>query len=106
MMSDSIIKYRTTLMNSKIEVVNCIRETESSVFLAGSDMRGKFKERREGKKTEWQQYHDTWSDAHSFLINRAEKEVLDARHRLEFANGRLGNIKGMKPPSETQQESA
>lgn len=40
----------------------------------------------------------TWKLAHEELLDRADKEVVLARRRLEIANGFLGNVKGMRDP--------
>lgn len=45
-------------------------------------------------------YHDSWESAHAYLITQAEGVVSSARRSLEIAYGKLGNIKGMKKPSE------
>jgi hypothetical protein len=44
-------------------------------------------------------FHDTWKAAHEYLLNKAEREVANARRMLLSANSKLGNIKGMKPPA-------
>lgn len=45
---------------------------------------------------------DTWQEAHAALLAAAEQEVAAARLHLQRLNGRLGNVKGMKPPQEDQ----
>jgi hypothetical protein len=95
-----IIKFKTSAINSKIERVECLRETGQSVFLVSSGfMARKSGERRAAKHSEWEQYHDTWEAAHAYLLRQAQDEVDACRRRLEGANGRLGQIKGMKKPS-------
>jgi hypothetical protein len=87
-----MIKYRTAW--NEIEALEVLRETNSQVVRAvGSHAI----ERREAKRSEHYNWHDTWEDAHAFLIERAEAEVQTLRNQLEQAKGRLGNIKGMKP---------
>jgi hypothetical protein len=91
-----MIKYRISLSWGKIEAFEVLRETNAQVvfnILSG----GLACERREAKRSEYHSWHDTWEDAHAFLIERAETEVQALRGRLEQAKGRLGNIKGMKP---------
>lgn len=86
----SITKYKTGGWNPKklIEEVLCERETEKCVFVGGS---------RLDKKTAYHSFHDTWNAAHAHLLHKAEGDVAHARHMLQFANDKLGNIKGLKP---------
>jgi uncharacterized protein involved in exopolysaccharide biosynthesis len=87
-----MIKYRTSF--NEIEALEVSRETKTQVVrVIGSHAT----ERREAKRSEYYSWHDTWEDAHAFLIERAEAEVQALRGQLEQAKGRLGNIKGMKP---------
>lgn len=89
-MSAPLVKFQTRRYGSKIERVECTRETESSVF---------FGTQRQAKWSDWVQFHESWSDAHQHLMTSAEHEVAAARRGLELANAKLGNIKGMKPPT-------
>ena len=89
-----ITKYMTGHGNV-IKPVECIRETKAFVYLPSMRSSG---ERREGKSTEWAQYHDTWAQAHQYLIDKAQGEVEEARRWLERAKGNLGNVKGMRNP--------
>lgn len=82
-------KYKTTSF-SGITSVEIERETDSSVYING---------RRRSKRSEYEDYFDTWEEAHEFLTRRAQDDVESARHVLERANSRLGNIKGMKKPT-------
>lgn len=88
-----MIKYRTVL--GKIESVEVLRETEKMVVIACI---GKRKETREAKRSEWTNWHDTWVDAHEFLLAAAQQKVVRIRMQLERAKDELGNIKGMKVP--------
>lgn len=97
----ALIKYKTGYHESMIDTVECIRETASCVYIAKSVrvMSGtRVEERREKKRAEYAQYHDSWVDAHTYLLKRAEGNVMAARQALDRANGTLGNVKGMKPP--------
>ena len=82
----------------KIRRVEVLRETGQFVYLP-SHSPGKT-ERRDAKRSEYTQYHNTWAEAHTYLVQRAETAVIAARRSLELANAKLGNIKGMKPPKE------
>lgn len=101
-MMTPLIKYRTRF--GKIERIECLRETAQSVFVKDTGiMANKSGERRESKSCDWYQYHDSWDAAHAHLIAQAEADVSNLRDRLESAKGKLGNVKGMKPPADTAQ---
>jgi predicted nucleic acid-binding Zn-ribbon protein len=80
-----MIKYRTQW--DKIEALEIEKETAKTVTIKG---------RRENKKSDWQNWHNTFEDAKQFLIDNAQKEIDGLRYRLEKAKGKLGNAKGMK----------
>ena len=85
-----MIKYRTRF--NEIKAIEVLRETDKQVVI----LVGKT-ERRENKVSDWSSWHDTWEDAHAFLIAEAENKVDSLRLQLEQAKGTLGQIKGMKP---------
>lgn len=84
------MKKHMTSYGSRIIEVEVERETESSVWVKG---------RRHNKRSEYENYWDSWEDAHSFLLQNAERWVEGARLRLERAKGEYGQIKGMKKPA-------
>lgn len=87
-----IIKYRTGGWNLSSELIKPIlvdRETENSVFIGST---------RNAKRSSFHNYFDTWGEAKAFLLKNAENEAVIARKRLEYANGKVGNIKGLKKP--------
>lgn len=90
-----ITKYVTGYTADKIKQVEVIRETEAFVYLPGYQGG---KERREAKVSKYDQYHDSWNEAHQYLTGKAQEEVDAIRRRLEQAKGKLGNIKGLKNP--------
>ena len=100
-----MLKYRAK--HGKIEAHDVLRETSKMVVLApNSSANSLGRELKEGKRSEWQNWHDTWEDAHAFLLAGATAEVAALRMRLEQATGRLGNIKGMKPPLTDNEKGA
>lgn len=52
--------------------------------------------RRERKRGGWSNWHDTWEDAHAFLIDQSEKKATEANGRLAVAEEELARIKAMK----------
>lgn len=53
---------------------------------------------RESKRSDFNNWFDTWDEAHSFLMKHAQLTVDNLRKNLEGANGALGRIKGMPAP--------
>lgn len=90
-----MIKYKTEVSfgapKPKIWKAEVERETKSYVYING---------RRTGKMTEWDQYHDTWEDAHNFLIDTAEKRRTSAKKRFDAAMDKLAEIRCMLPDRE------
>ena len=72
---------------SLIETVTIDRESGASVWV---------NDRRMAKSSSYKNYFDTWEEAKNFLVSRAETDIKYARARLEAANSKLGNIKGLK----------
>lgn len=90
-----MIKYKTEAWNSKIEPVTVVKETAKQLVVE-YDCYGKTHQRRAAKESAYDNYFDTWEEAHEHLIDRAAKRVESLRSQLQTANGNLGNIKGMK----------
>jgi hypothetical protein len=85
-----MIKYKTKGWGKgQIEMVEVDRETDSSVFIDGY---------RRAKRSSYDNFFDTWEDAHAYLLKKAENSASYARRNLEIANGELGNIRGLKNP--------
>lgn len=83
-----IEKWKTARWSEGIKSVLVERETETSVFIDGS---------RRAKRTSYTSYHDTWDEAHAYLLEIAERELNASRKALEAAQGRHEKIKGMTP---------
>ena len=86
--------YRTRW--GKIEPVEVIRATKKFVVVQAAIGS---RERKEAKESDWSSYFETWEGAHGYLMEKARRKVESLRLQLQQANGELGNIKGMKPPS-------
>lgn len=84
-----MIKYRT--QEEKIEPIEIVRETKAQVVII--DTRGR--EQRESKRSDWRNWHDTWEDAHAFLIEKAESKVAFAQSGLNIAKAELVKIKDL-----------
>lgn len=81
--------YRTWLAFNEIVPVEIERSTENSVWI---------KERRVQRTGSYQEYWPTWEEAHARLVKAAEDDLVQARLALQRAEGRLGNIRGMRSP--------
>ncbi len=77
-----------------INPIEVIRETEKCVYVI--DYNGQ--PRRQMKENRYEQVHETWEAAHKFLMDAQQEKVDYLRKQLETANGRLGQIKGIKKP--------
>lgn len=89
-----MIKYRTSY-GAKVEAVKILRETPKTVVFSGIITGDEI---REAKRSNYINWHDSWEDAHSFLMEEAQWKIDGLRLQLERAKGELGNIKGMKKP--------
>lgn len=74
-----------------ITPVECERESEQCVWINS---------RRIAKRSDYDNYFDTWEEAHAFLLGRAEGALQSARRMLGRAQGTHGNVKGMRKPHE------
>ena len=98
----SIIKWMTAYGFAEIVRQECIRENATSVwfmerpFIIGED---KPQEREvKAAKIGNCRYHDTWADAHEFLIISASEKAHEARRQWESSVARLKKIENMEPP--------
>ena len=83
-----MIKFRAGGWGNKlIESVEVDRETDNSIFIGKN---------RNAKRSSYHNYFDTWDDAKAFLLKNAEDEAASCRRQLEVANGKLGNIRGLR----------
>lgn len=72
-----------------------LRTTDKFVFFVSD--RGAA--RREARTTFYTSWHESWEEAHAFIVDRAEKKIASLRLQLKSEEGRLGNLRGMKPPA-------
>ena len=88
-----MIKYRAKpscfSWDRDIIAVECERETASSVFING---------RRNAKRSTYENYYDTWEDAHSALLLAAERRVANYRSELDKTEAALEEIQSMTKP--------
>lgn len=75
--------------SKKIELVECERESDQSVWSKG---------RRSAKQSDGYQYFDTFEEAKNAWIQFTQEQVEAARRQLQDAHAQLGNAKGAKHP--------
>lgn len=75
-----------------IHAVNVERSTESSVWMGG---------RRRARTSEYEQYWETWQEAHAYLLRRVTNTVRVCRNELERAEQRMAQIKSMVAPTDS-----
>lgn len=92
----SEIWYRTGGWSELIDRVEVERSTDACVFVKSAHRKAG---ERQAKRSEYYQYHETWAAAHAYLLDKAEKSLASALVRLQEAQGKLGNIKGIKEPA-------
>lgn len=101
-----LIKWKTLKWNeNKIERVECVRETDKQVVILEypwGNNKKQPQERRHLKESGYEQFHDSWEEAHAYLMKQAEEKLLSARRSLQRAQDELGNVKGMRKPPETK----
>ena len=77
------LAYRNT-----IKIVEVEKETGASVWVKG---------RRNAKRSSYENYFDTWREAHDCLREDAERNLSRAKKSLEQARSRLEVVKQIKP---------
>jgi len=91
-----ITKYKTNYSKDEIIKVDVIRETEKCVFLESSSLSGRIAEQRESKVSSYTRYHDTWGDAHSYLLGCANSLVSSKESQFKAAKDKLAKVESLK----------
>ena len=85
-----MIKFRAEkyFSSDAIEQFEVIKETPNQItYLRGEE--SNLRERRENKCGAYHQWHDTWEEAHQFLIEDAIKRINHIRDNLGNAERKL-----------------
>lgn len=91
-MSDVIVKWKADFAwPSLFSIKRCEFVRETKEFFADG--------RRFYISSRFEQYFDTWAEAHAVLTEISKQRVLEARRALELANSYAGNVRGMKEPT-------
>jgi hypothetical protein len=91
-----MIKYRTRF--GEISAREIVSETEKYVFFR--DVFGNTQ--KQSKASVWSTWHDSWEDAHRFLVIEAKQQVTEMQVSLGCAKGSLGLIEDMRRPEEVK----
>jgi hypothetical protein len=82
-------KYITQKYSHTITEVEVVRETAKRVVVLEKSFRlggeGAMVERSASRDSEYKQYHDTWEEAHAYLLNRSHDKMEYARAQLADA---------------------
>lgn len=88
-------KYLARTYMEKIELVEIIRETESSVFLSCGAAWANGGARREAKVSEFQGYFDTFTEARRFLLEIEEGKIATLTRELARRQENVRKIEEM-----------
>jgi hypothetical protein len=72
-----------------ITKVSIERETEHLVWINGN---------RVGKITHFNRYHNTWEQAHEYLLTQARTQLETLQDKIEVALANFAKIEGLKKP--------
>ena len=106
---NSMIKYKVRLgryPQPEIQAVECERETDSSVWVKYAFWGDKL--RRHAKRSDTENYFDTWEEAHAALLDAARRSLANAKHALKLAKDRYDYISDMvysQPAPNNQSET-
>lgn len=87
---DNKVKWRLCRYTGTIERRLCERETDVSIFVAGS---------RYSKRSEHSSFHDTWESAHDELVGYVQHQVKLAKEKVTFHQHRLDKALAMARPN-------
>jgi len=89
-------KYKTGYCQDKlIDKVEIIRETDKSVFIERYWF-GKKIVVRESKRSECDNYFNTWKEAHKYLMEKAERRLRHSKGTYDMDVERLNQISNLK----------
>jgi hypothetical protein len=80
-------KYQTYFFD-EIKEIEVKGETEKFIVLLSG--------RKESKRSEYCNWHDTWDDAHDFLINEIENKIEIFKNKINEEENKLEEIINMK----------
>ena len=88
-----MIKYVTQSSYARIEEVEVESETKHFVTLKRDD--GSFY--KEKKTSEYNCYHDSWSQAKQYLVDKVREEIESLERQMNTKKDRMNQILSLKP---------
>ncbi len=89
---DKIIKYRSRW--SSIEAFEVIKETNA--FVVFKNKHNHNKPGREAKRSDWQNWHDSFQEAKLFLIEQQNIKILMIKQKLKYAEQELEKLRELE----------
>lgn len=96
-MTEPTIKYIISRYRAEIKACICTKETAHYVWLESKDRLDRVSVTQLRKNGD---VFGTWAEAHDELMRRAESHLNAARRHLEQAQGFIGNVRGMREPTD------
>lgn len=92
-----MIKYRTRF--GEIQAIEIARETATMIVMPGASAR------KEAKRSDWSNWHDSWKDARNWILSEARLKVEHALGNLETARNRLAEAEAIPERDDVGDES-
>ncbi len=89
-----ITKWKTSKYGKEIQRIECVRETDKMIVYLSEFLDREFKNIKDG----YDKYHDSWADAHEYLLNFTSENIDSLKNKLASEIARLELIKSMKEP--------
>ena len=90
-----MIKYITGGFEN-IKEIEVHKETEKTVWFKDKDYTGKIIDSKSSKRSAWRNWHDTWEDAHNFLLEKTKKNIKKQAKLLRSMKKYLCEVEEMK----------
>lgn len=95
-----MIKWQTRwpFSSNKIEQVECSRETDKTLWICSH--RAATAERQVRKRTDYEQYHDTWEAAQAFVVSALTRKISSLQSELDKYHQQLQIVQALVKPEE------
>ena len=100
-----IIKWETTIWTYNIRRIQCERESKHAIWVMEEWLPGDKEVCKRLKSAGRVDYHDTWEDAHAYLMGRAEERLAASRRYLVKAEEDYQRCLHMTKPAEPESEA-
>ena len=93
-----MVKYKSRM--GAITKHEILRETPKQVVLERKSWDGKTYQIRESKRTDFHQWHDSWEDAHEFLVRQKRQKIAYIKEQLGREEKKLIELESWTEPKE------